>query len=275
MPIVNGTYVYDQLPGVKEGEWQQSAFGDVGNKKDWSDNKTAAYNYLLKQQENAFNVEMWNEMNKYNSPAAQMQRYQEAGLNPNLIYSQQNTTSPLQAASNAAFRSQGTQAKRVQNQLATIQQMQGLVESAAKTYDYVKYGAETNRWKMIQSQEQALGLKMENAWNDWLLHGDNMIYGDSSRLPYGPRAQQFQNQMGLTANQRDLTDWNIKRVKFMVNSLLPTQEARQKALTALDQYQYDMMQGKYGAILDVHTGLGETVDNWVRLIMFMALAKMM
>lgn len=46
----------------------------------------------LKQQERlqdkAFNqsVEMWNMQNAYNTPAAQMERYRAAGLNPNLIY---------------------------------------------------------------------------------------------------------------------------------------------------------------------------------------------
>lgn len=37
------------------------------------------------------NLEQWHRANKYNSPSAQMQRYQDAGLNPNLIYGQQNT----------------------------------------------------------------------------------------------------------------------------------------------------------------------------------------
>lgn len=32
------------------------------------------------------NVEMWKMQNEYNSPKAQMQRFKEAGLNPNLIY---------------------------------------------------------------------------------------------------------------------------------------------------------------------------------------------
>lgn len=35
--------------------------------------------------------QMWNATNEYNSPAAQMARYREAGLNPNLIYGQSNT----------------------------------------------------------------------------------------------------------------------------------------------------------------------------------------
>lgn len=37
-------------------------------------------------QQNEYNMQMWNLQNQYNSPAAQMQRYREAGLNPNLIY---------------------------------------------------------------------------------------------------------------------------------------------------------------------------------------------
>lgn len=31
-------------------------------------------------------LEMWNRQNEYNSPQSQMQRYQQAGLNPNMIY---------------------------------------------------------------------------------------------------------------------------------------------------------------------------------------------
>lgn len=34
----------------------------------------------------------WNMNNQYNSPASQMERFKEAGLNPNLIYGQQNTS---------------------------------------------------------------------------------------------------------------------------------------------------------------------------------------
>lgn len=36
------------------------------------------------------NVQMWEMMNQYNHPAQQMQRFREAGLNPNLIYGQGN-----------------------------------------------------------------------------------------------------------------------------------------------------------------------------------------
>ena len=39
--------------------------------------------------------DMWNATNEYNTPQAQMERYKEAGLNPNLIYGQSNTTNAI------------------------------------------------------------------------------------------------------------------------------------------------------------------------------------
>lgn len=48
------------------------------------------YQSQLQEKQNQFNLEMWNLQNEYNSPQAQMKRYEEAGLNPALIYSQGN-----------------------------------------------------------------------------------------------------------------------------------------------------------------------------------------
>lgn len=49
------------------------------------------YNSWLADKQNQFNIDMWNRTNEYNSPQAQMQRFKEAGLNPNLIYGNGNT----------------------------------------------------------------------------------------------------------------------------------------------------------------------------------------
>lgn len=46
------------------------------------------YNKKLAEQQNQYNLDMWNLQNEYNSPSAQMRRFQDAGLNPNLIYGQ-------------------------------------------------------------------------------------------------------------------------------------------------------------------------------------------
>ena len=39
----------------------------------------------------------WNRQNAYNAPAQQMQRFKEAGLNPNLIYKQTNEAAPVRS----------------------------------------------------------------------------------------------------------------------------------------------------------------------------------
>ena len=44
------------------------------------------YNAKMQDKQNAYNLDMWNKQNEYNSPTAQLQRYKDSGLNPNLIY---------------------------------------------------------------------------------------------------------------------------------------------------------------------------------------------
>lgn len=47
-----------------------------------------AANLKLAEYQYSKDLEMWNRQNKYNTPEMQMQRYKDAGLNPNLIYGQ-------------------------------------------------------------------------------------------------------------------------------------------------------------------------------------------
>jgi len=49
-------------------------------------NKTNKANKDLAEYQYSKDVESWNRQNAYNSPAAQMERYTSAGLNPNMIY---------------------------------------------------------------------------------------------------------------------------------------------------------------------------------------------
>lgn len=51
---------------------------------------TFRQNKQLAALQNQYNIDQWNRQNAYNDPSAQMERYRKAGLNPNLIYGQQN-----------------------------------------------------------------------------------------------------------------------------------------------------------------------------------------
>lgn len=68
--------------------------------------KTREYNLKLAQMQNQWNVEQWQRENAYNSPSAQLQRLQDAGINPDLIYgggiSNTSASSPQMTAGSAA-----------------------------------------------------------------------------------------------------------------------------------------------------------------------------
>lgn len=66
--------------------------------------KTRQHNLQLANMQNQWNLEQWNRENNYNSPVAQMSRYAQAGLNPDLIYSKDNLAgaSPAMTSGSAA-----------------------------------------------------------------------------------------------------------------------------------------------------------------------------
>lgn len=87
-----------------------SAFGGVANaistgRQNFKSREFSREMYQ-RQKQDAF--DFWNVQNAYNSPEAQMQRFKEAGLNPNLIYGQGNSGNagsiPVPDVQSAQFR---------------------------------------------------------------------------------------------------------------------------------------------------------------------------
>lgn len=75
------------------------AFGLLGSYLNYK------YQTQLAEKQNEYNLNMWNLQNEYNSPSAQMRRYEEAGLNPALMYGQVTpgnaSSAPAQVTPNA------------------------------------------------------------------------------------------------------------------------------------------------------------------------------
>lgn len=90
-----------QLAGLNAGAGLlgsviNGAFGIYNNRKNLEFQQQAnEQNIAFQRETNLQNIDeqwkMWEATNAYNHPAAQMSRYREAGLNPNLIYGQSNT----------------------------------------------------------------------------------------------------------------------------------------------------------------------------------------
>lgn len=262
MPIVNGQYVQDQLPLEGHKFWDRS--------RDWSDSLQAEYNFLLKQQEQAYNFELWKANNEYNSPSAQMARYQDAGLNPNLIYGQQNTTQAPASASAMAFRSTGTQAKKTQNAINMINQFGQIVRQAKDIYDYATYGAperglqnqilqrqyEKSYFDLLTASHQETAAYLKNQWDMWLQ--------GRAELPLdAPAVRKYQ----LQADQIDV---QIRRMEALIK-MIPDQKARLAALTALDDYRLQILKGQNDAILNINTG-NSTADAFLRAFLYFGMS---
>jgi hypothetical protein len=104
----------------------------------------------------------WNRVNLYNAPKQQMQRYQEAGLNPNLIYSQQNNAPAVRSTDFVAPKIEegaldvlGKSNKlKVQEQAMKIAGLQGQLLQAQinKTNaDAIYVGSQTD-WKNLDAE---------------------------------------------------------------------------------------------------------------------------
>lgn len=87
------------LNGIFNVNNDHSILGSVGRYfndfKEWYDGTAA------QRKANQMNIANWEMQNAYNTPEAQMARYAAAGLNPNLIYSQQNTAGSIASVSPA------------------------------------------------------------------------------------------------------------------------------------------------------------------------------
>lgn len=142
--------------------------------------KTRDYNRQLAQQQNTWNIEQWERENAYNSPYQQMKRYNDAGLNPDLIYGQQNlSASSPQLTSGApgtptpsdSFNNLPTWGNVGQSALAGL-------EAAARIKN-INADTENKEADTDKKGEETKGLSIDNIYKA-LLHQTNIKVGQST-----------------------------------------------------------------------------------------------
>lgn len=107
----------------------------------------------------------WNRQNQYNAPAAQMQRYKDAGLNPHLIYGQQNTAPAVRSSSVDTPKYMAPQIDPLQA-VQSAQQMKLLKAQIANVEaNTLKANSETN-WRNVNTDwlKEVLPYKSEQEY---------------------------------------------------------------------------------------------------------------
>ena len=127
--------------------------------------KNREWNLNLAKQQNQWNIDQWNRENAYNAPSAQMARYKSAGLNPDLIYGQQN----LSAASPEMTSGDGSQPTDVSN-LANKATIGDMVSQAAATR-LTNAQAKLAESQADKTDVETVGQTINNEWLPKLLKG--------------------------------------------------------------------------------------------------------
>lgn len=210
---------------------QQAEYNRQAQEQAFEQNKALseyAYNREMEQweRENQANLDFWNMQNAYNSPQAQMERYQSAGLNPNLIYAQSNTADQVTAASSPNYQTTPMQAE----------QMSG----GSGVGDNFSIGDPVMEYYRVLQMQQSLenaekqGNLLDSQAN---LNNMNALFGETrnnllkSSEPYWASNAQFDNLAKKIQN--DISSANLSALLYRNSEMLPLQKRELELLNDL------------------------------------------
>lgn len=272
------TYTPSSLSSAKQ--MQNQVFGDY-TRTDMAPFTSAAMNYIMQQQQNAYELELWNLANKYNSPDQQMTRFQEAGLNPNLIYSQQNS-SPVAGSSNPIptkptnYKAQNT-SSILQAAGSIVGNINNLLSGVRDMYDYAKYGEKKSNslanlafFQSARSQQEA-NTALYDSWIKKVLTGneslDTVLQSDFGDLKVRdvPIISRY-----LAETSR--IDKEAERIQYFLDQLGPAQVANYNAGTELRQSEKGWNDNIREFVGSINTGI-PWLDQLIRAVMRVALGR--
>jgi hypothetical protein len=200
------------------------------------------YQMEMAKWQNDVNRENWQLQNEYNSPAAQMARLQEAGLNPNLVYNGGSATTAAGSMAPAANPGTPNIPDYVKYAHGFASSMSGLLDQALKAANIEKVAQETDNLKTYQRsmvtdiQHKELLNIFQNYANS-KTQAEAEIWADllDERL-IGMRANNF-----LTDSKRFLTDVQKEYIKGPQTANTESSTARNVGEVALMQYRKQVM----------------------------------
>lgn len=194
-------------------------------------------------------MQMWNMENAYNTPKAQMQRYADAGLNPNLIYQQENTASDIGAPDAVAPQTSMDPATIVSNGgLPGIMEIGRALESAHTRYQQEKaldsrlltdaVAREKSIWELANQKETSEYAKRE------LMAKVRGLELDNSR-------KEYENSVEYRTMQWNILQANFDKLKNDIESQSFEKGKREWELNkAIEQYEFQKKQQAIALAMD-------------------------
>lgn len=148
------------------------------------------YAKKLAEKQNDMQKDFWNMQNAYNAPSAQMARFDSAGLNPNLIYSSQNTAGSVGTAAVGSFNMPNNQVKTHQfdalQALATRYSIENMAEQNKNLQAQNSLIDSQRNVAEVQAQKQFLENAYFVAHGQWPAQESGFVRGTKSLVNYVP-----------------------------------------------------------------------------------------
>lgn len=218
---------------------QQAEYNRQAQERAYEQNRALSeYQYDREMQqwerENQANIDFWNMQNAYNSPQAQMARYQGAGLNPNLIYGQSNTADQLTAASSPNYQATPMQAEQMSGGSGVGDDLRAGIGDPIQEFYKIK--------QMEQSLENA---RLQGKLIESQTNKNNMdaLFGETrneflrSSQPYWKSNAEFDNVAKKIQN--DINTANLSALIFQNDNLLPLKQKELELLNGLRSQNLD------------------------------------
>lgn len=128
--------------------------------------KTRKHQEKMYDKQRADNLSDWHMQNEYNSPEAQMKRFKEAGLNPNLIYGQTNTSDAIRSSDTGSYTGQ---APNIGNPMSDYLQMEAIKAQTDNVKEQNTLIANQAALAAAQEQEviaKTFGINFDNSQKD-------------------------------------------------------------------------------------------------------------
>ena len=184
----------------------------------------------------------WNRQNQYNSPAAQMQRYKDAGLSPHLIYGQQNTAPAIRSTEAKApqFMAPNIDTSGANNPMLLQAQLKNIEANTIKTLSETDY-KNLNTDLLKQTFDYKVG---QESWKTSLIQNKNLnLQADTfkkqtetdrmSKLLGGELSIQKQQIRNLIA-KTDLTVAQKSQALQTISSMVTQQRLTNKKIVTED-----------------------------------------
>ena len=175
-------------------------------------------------------LDMWNRMNQYNSPAAQMARFKEAGLSPHLIYGRGSSgnaqTMPKYQQQAVDYMQQGPRVD-VKPLANVLSQYYSLKHQKAKV-DQEEARAKEAKWRTDKTSKTVV-----------VTYNETTGKPELEIMERAPFMLEFQNKLDQAAAAVGLSNVNIRKVKQETRNLRVdkvTKEMLQIGIKSENQY---------------------------------------